>query len=40
MPAREFERFAALHAPDVGVRILAPGTAMPISEGRAPPSPS
>ena len=30
LPAREFERFAAVHAPGVAVRILAPGTAMPI----------
>ena len=29
-PAREFERLAALHAPGVRVRILAPGSAMPI----------
>ena len=29
-PAREFERFAALHAPGVAVRILAPGATMPI----------
>jgi len=27
-PAREFERFAALHAPSVAVRILAPGAVM------------
>lgn len=30
LPAREFERLAALHAPGVAVRILAPGAAMPI----------
>lgn len=30
LPAREFERLAALHAPGVRVRILAPGAAMPI----------
>jgi L-ascorbate metabolism protein UlaG (beta-lactamase superfamily) len=30
LPAREFERFAALHAPAVAVRILAPGAAMPL----------
>ena len=30
LPAREFERLAALHAPAVAVRILAPGGAMPI----------
>ena len=30
LPAREFERFAAMHAPGVTVRILAPGTGMPI----------
>jgi L-ascorbate metabolism protein UlaG (beta-lactamase superfamily) len=30
LPAREFERFAAAHAPGVAVRILAPGAAMPI----------
>jgi L-ascorbate metabolism protein UlaG (beta-lactamase superfamily) len=29
-PAREFERFCAIHAPGVAVRILAPGSAMPI----------
>ena len=29
-PAREFERLVAVHAPGVGVRILAPGAAMPI----------
>jgi L-ascorbate metabolism protein UlaG (beta-lactamase superfamily) len=29
-PAREFERLAALHAPGIAVRILAPGAAMPI----------
>lgn len=32
LPAREFERLAALHAPGVAVRILAPGAAMPIRE--------
>lgn len=30
LPAREFERLAALHAPGVRVRVLAPGSAMPI----------
>jgi L-ascorbate metabolism protein UlaG (beta-lactamase superfamily) len=30
LPAREFERFAARHAPGVTVRILAPGAAMPL----------
>ena len=30
MPAREFERLVAVHAPGVAVRILAPGAAMPI----------
>jgi L-ascorbate metabolism protein UlaG (beta-lactamase superfamily) len=30
LPAREFERLAALHAPGVAVRILAPGAATPI----------
>jgi hypothetical protein len=30
MPAREFERFTSLHAPGVAVRILTPGTAMPV----------
>ena len=30
LPAREFERLVAVHAPGVAVRILAPGTAMPI----------
>ena len=30
LPAREFERLVALHAPGVAVRILAPGAAMPI----------
>jgi L-ascorbate metabolism protein UlaG (beta-lactamase superfamily) len=30
LPAREFERLAAVHAPGVAVRILAPGAAMPI----------
>ena len=30
LPAREFERRAALHAPGVRVRILAPGAAMAI----------
>ena len=25
MPAREFERFAAVHAPDTAVKVLAPG---------------
>ena len=30
LPAREFERLAAVHAPGVAVRTLAPGAAMPI----------
>jgi L-ascorbate metabolism protein UlaG (beta-lactamase superfamily) len=30
LPTREFERLAALLAPSVAVRILAPGSAMPI----------
>ena len=30
LPAREFERLVAEHAPGVAVRILAPGAAMPI----------
>ena len=30
LPAREFERLVAVHAPEVAVRILAPGAAMPI----------
>ena len=30
LPAREFERLVAVHAPGVAVRILAPGAAMPI----------
>jgi L-ascorbate metabolism protein UlaG (beta-lactamase superfamily) len=30
MPAREFERLAAVHAPGVAVRILAPGEGMPL----------
>ena len=30
LPAREFERLAALHAPGVHVRILAPGAGMAI----------
>ena len=30
LPAREFERLAAVHAPGVAVRILAPGAALPI----------
>ncbi len=30
LPAREFERLVALHAPGVAVHILAPGAAMPI----------
>jgi L-ascorbate metabolism protein UlaG (beta-lactamase superfamily) len=30
LPAREFERFTSLHAPGVAVRILTPGTAMPL----------
>jgi L-ascorbate metabolism protein UlaG (beta-lactamase superfamily) len=30
LPAREFERFVALHAPGVAVRILPPGAAMPL----------
>ena len=31
LPAREFERLAAVHAPGVAVRILAPGSAMAIA---------
>jgi len=30
MPAREFERLVAVHAPSVAVRILAPGEDMPL----------
>ena len=30
LPAREFERLVAVHAPGVAVRILVPGAAMPI----------
>ena len=30
LPAREFERLVAVHAPGVAVRILAPGATMPI----------
>ena len=30
LPAREFERLVAVHAPGVAVRIVAPGAAMPI----------
>jgi L-ascorbate metabolism protein UlaG (beta-lactamase superfamily) len=30
LPAREFERLVAVHAPDVAVRILAPGAATPL----------
>ena len=31
MPAREFERYAALHAPDAAVSILHPGESSPLS---------
>jgi L-ascorbate metabolism protein UlaG (beta-lactamase superfamily) len=30
LPARDFKRFVAQHAPGVAVRILAPGAAMPL----------
>jgi L-ascorbate metabolism protein UlaG (beta-lactamase superfamily) len=33
LPAREFERLAAEHAPGVTVQVLAPGASMPIASG-------
>jgi L-ascorbate metabolism protein UlaG (beta-lactamase superfamily) len=35
LPARAFERFAAVHAPGVAVRVLAPGRSLELTPARA-----